>query len=227
MRGVYSAAIAGTVLMLGVMPGASVAQDLKTTSFPASKLFPFLDSYLGLPPAARDHFRLRYRFHAETPVSRLVLKRPTENVPLRIGTNDELAPQPSLEDLKTAQVEMTAKTGTKYMIGLQVEESMAPALTLDAAALKTGIDQAHDGSRRIAGLMAALVPNFQSVCFLGAGSGSVIMADGQPKPLKLTSNPHDTQHLNPCFTPADYPGAKQVILAHMPSALPIVERPPS
>ncbi len=223
MRGV------SIILAMAAFSASTAMADpaLKTKAFPAAKLFPYYQNYLELPAAERDQFRMAFFLTAAEGPLTATLKRPGGDVPLTLGARGEISPLPTLADLKTAQVELTAHDGVKLNAMIELVEAMAPAQTLDATTLKKGIDQARNGARKAAGLLGAMVPDYESVCFVGAGSGNVILADGKTVPLKVSAAPNNPQHPNPCFTPADMPTARQVVLAHVPSLMPIARRPQS
>ncbi len=222
-RGIWAAA--GLCLMAG---SAMAQQAVDSETVPASKVFPFYDTYLNLPANQRDRFHMEYAVMGG-PVSdaHLTLKRPTGDVPIPLGADGRLQIEPTLADLKSAQVTMTTPKGAHYAIGLRLIATMPPAQTLDVAPLKVGIDQARAAAKKAAGLMSMMVPDFQTVCFVGAGSGQAILADGKSVALKISAPPSSPKFLNPCLTPADMPEARQVTLARAPTQILIVRRPKS
>ena len=221
MRGILIAA--GIGLMAG---GASAQTTADTETVPASKVFPFLDTYLGLPPAERDHFRMEYGVTGGPLADvRLTLKRPSGDTPIPLAPDGRILTAPVLADLKTAQVVMTTPKGSHYGISLRLVASETPAQTLDVAPLKQGIDQARAAARKAAGLMAMIVPDFETVCFVGAGGGQAVLGDGKTIALKISAPPSAPKFLNPCLTPTDLPQARQVTLAKTPTAILIVRRP--
>ena len=222
MRGILIAA--GIGLMAG---GASAQTAVDTQTMAASKLFPFLDTYLGLPPTERDHFRMEYGLTGDGPLTNahLILKRASGDVPIQVGADGHILTSPSLADLKSAQVVMTTPKGSHYGISLRLVASETPAQTVDVASLKQGIDQARAAARKAAGLMAMMVPDFETVCFVGAGGGQAVLGDGKTVALKISAPPSAPKFLNPCLTPVDLPQARQVTLAKTPTAILIVRRP--
>ena len=111
IRGVIWAA-GDRVLIWRVGAFAQTAQ-VDTQTIPAGKVFPFLDTYLGLPPAERDHFRLVYGVTGDGPLenAHLTLKRSSGDVPIQVAADGHILTEPSPADLKSAQVVMT--TGPK------------------------------------------------------------------------------------------------------------------
>ncbi len=206
---------------------AQPAVDTQTMA--AAKLFPFLDTYLGLPTTERDHFRMEYGVVGDGPPAdvRLTLKRASGETPITLSPDGLILTQPTPADLKSAQVVMTTPKGSHYGISLRLVASEPPAQTLAVAPLKTGIDQARVAAKKAAGLMSMMVPDFETVCFVGAGSGQAVLNDGKTAPLKVSAPPSAPKFLNPCLTPADLPQARQVTLARTPTAILIVRRPKS
>ncbi len=224
MRGFILPALAG----LGLIAGAAAAQPaVDTDTLPASKVFPYLDVYLGLPPAERDHFRLDYGVVGNGPLANvhLTLKRPSGDVPMTMAADGRIQADLTLADFKSAQVVMTTPKGSHYGIALRIVASSTPAETMEVAPLKAGIDQARTAARKAAGLLAIAVPDFQTVCFVGSGTGQAQLADGKTVALKISAPQSNPKFLNPCLTPADLPQAKQVILAHAPTVILIMRRP--
>ena len=224
MRGIFTAA------SLALIAGSAAAQpavDSQTMS--ASKLFPFLDTYLALPASERDHFHMEYAVTGDGPPANahLTLKRPSGDTPITLGPEGQILIQPSPADLKSAQVVMTTPKGSHYGIALRLVASETPAQTLDVAPLKAGVDQARTAAKKAAGLMSMIVPDFETVCFVGAGSGQAVLSDGKTTPLKISAPPSAPKFLNPCLTPTDMPQARQVTLAKTPTSILIVRRPKS
>lgn len=212
---------------LCLMAGTAVAQTaVETQTIPAAKLFPFLDTYLNIPAAQRDHFRMEYAL-VGGPASnaRLTLKRPSGDMAVALAADGRILTEPSLADLKDAKVVMVTPKGSHYGISLRIVASETPAQVMDVAPLKLGIDQARTAAKKAAGLMSMVVPDFQTVCFAGAGSGSATLADGSSVALRITAPPSNPKWLNPCLTPADIPQARRVTLAHVPSSILIMRRP--
>ncbi len=222
MRGIF---LAFGLLSIAGNAAAQTAVETKTVA--AAQVFPFFDSYLGLPAAERDHFRMEYQVMGDGPLTavHLTLKRATGEVPIALAPDGRILTEPSPADLKSAQVVLSAPKGSQYHIGLRIVESEPPAQTLDVAPLKVGIDQARVAAKKAAGLMSMMVPDFETVCFVGAGSGQVTMNDGKTVALKISAPPSAPKFLNPCLTPADMPQAHQVTLARVPTALMIVRKP--
>jgi len=224
MREILAPALAGICLIAG---GAAAQTATDSETMAASKLFPLLDTYLGLPPAERDQFHLEYAVTGAGAAqsAHLTLKRPSGDTPISLAPDGRILTEPNLADLKSAQVVMTTPKGSHYGVSLRLVANVTPAQRLDVAPLKAGIDQARAAGRKTAGLMAMMAPDFETVCFVDAGSGQAILDDGKTISLKISAPPSMPKFLNPCLTPADQPRARQVSLAHTPTSILIVRRP--
>lgn len=222
MRGIFIA------VGFSLIAGSAAAQSaVDTQTMAASKLFPFLDTYLALPASERDHFHMAYGVMGDGPPANvhLSLRRSSGDTPIAVSPEGLILTQPSAADLKSAQVVMTTPKGSHYNISLRLLASEPLAQTLDVAPLKIGIDQARTAAKTAAGLMSMMVPDLETVCFVGAGSGQAVLTDGKAMPLKISAPPAAPKFPNPCLTPADEPEVRQVTLARLPSAILIVRRP--
>ena len=148
MRG-WISAITGLSL-LATAAAAQTATDSETMA--ASKLFPLLDTYLGLPPTERDQFHLEYAVTGPGAAqnTHLTLKRPSGDIQMAIAPDGRILTEPNLTDLKSAQVAMTTPKGTHYGISLHLVANATPAEKMDVAPLKAGIDQARAAGRKTA-----------------------------------------------------------------------------
>lgn len=204
---VYAAALG-----LCLISGAAWADPaLETRQVPAENVFPYLKNYYGLPAGERDLFHPQY---ALAPASRatvhLVLKRPGGDVPLVAGADGALSPTPSPADMAAKlSVEVSAPKDTKVGIGIWLMASVESAKTYDARRLRASVDQARNGVKKLAGLMALAVPNYQVLCFEGATSGSATLADGRTVAMKTFGR---NGVMRPCYAPVDVPNATQITL---------------
>ncbi len=215
--------ISATALVLwGLAPSCGLAEPtLETKQMAVTDLFPFLDKYYALPPRERDHFHLVYAMSGGgITAMHAILKRPGGNVPIVISQAGAMTPVPTAEDVTArTPISASAPKGTKIRMTVKLAVTMEPAQVMDAKALKVGIDQAAQSSKKAAGLIALAVPNFQRVCFAGASSGSAILADGKSVPLKVTAKAPGKPDGLPCFTPDEQPTAVRISLDHVPSDL--------
>ena len=224
-------AAAGLALMacaqpaLSATPAAGTALETKTV--PVEKAFPFLKDYYALK--AHDRFRLDFYLNgpALPPSFRMVMKRKAGDVPIVVAGDRRFGPLPDSQDFAAhVPLEVTAPKGLKIALNVKISSTATPARTLDAKGLSAGIDQVRQGVKTMAGLMAMLVPDFGSVCFDGAKSGEVALADGKMAALKVSKTAGDVAIGSPCFTPSDYPTATQVTLDKVPTGMFIVPKQP-
>jgi hypothetical protein len=225
MRLVTAAAIGASFIMLAT--GAAAAE--KSKAIPSPSLFPFLDTYLGLPANARDHFHLSYVVGpqgAKASDIKLTLNRPSGDVPITITPDSEMLPQPTLADLKAkTPVTIHAPDGSRFGISLRVAATIDMAKSYDAAALKVSIDQAHAGAKKAAGLFAMAVPDLQTACFAGSTSGTATLANGKTVALPGTKTAGDVPAGTPCFTPAALADARAIALDRAPRVIYIQAKP--
>ncbi|MBW8881154.1 MAG: hypothetical protein JF615_06945 [Asticcacaulis sp.] len=217
---------AAAAALLPLLLAAPVALA-ETANLPAEKLFPYLGNYYDLPAGQRDHFHLAYFFmiKGDRGAVSAVMKGASGDTPLTIASDGRVAPLPSAADLKAKrQIALSAPKGISIGVTIKLMPAAQPAATMDAGYLSVAVQQAHDGAKKAAGLLGMVVPNYQTVCFDGAHSGTVSLKTGASVALKLQKS-QDTQSAVPCFTPSDVPGAAQVILDRAPVAVVIVPKP--
>lgn len=225
MRLIVAAAIGASLLPLAT----GVAAAEKSKAIPSPSLFPYLDTYLGLPANARDRFHMSYVVMAQgAKLSdfHLVLNRKGGDAPLSIASDGEILPQPTLADLKAkTPITLEAPNGSRFGISLRIVATIEMAKTYDAAPLKASIEQARAGSKKAAGLLAVAVPDFQTACFSGATAGTVTLANGKTVALPGLPKADDAPAGTPCFTPAALPDARTVTLDRAPTAIYIEPKP--
>jgi hypothetical protein len=203
----------------------SATAQTMTRTIPAKALFPYLEAYYRLPGNARDHFHLDYVFVSKSPPSlvHIVLKRKSGDMPLPIAPDGHFPTLPTAFDIASeTATEVTAPKGAQLGMTILLVETMEPARILDVAALKVGIDQARNGSKKAAGLLAVAVPDYRVVCFAGAHSGTVTLQGGGTLPLRTFTANGKPGAGTPCFAPEDQPTATQITLDQAPSAMHIV-----
>ncbi len=227
MRFALTVAIGLTCLSLA--DGAAAAE--KSKAIPSPSLFPYLDTYLGLPANARDRFHMSYVVGTQgAPKSaiRMTLNRPSGDVPLSIAVDGEILPLPNLADLKArTPVTIQAPDGSRFGMSLRVAATIEMARTYDAALLKVSIEQARSGAKKAAGLLAMAVPDFQTACFAGAMSGTITLANGKAVALPGIQQAGDVPVGTPCFTPSAMPDARSITLDRAPRVIYIQAKPKS
>ena len=173
---------------------------------PATKVFPYLDAYLRIPPAGRSRFTLGYQFKAARPDGLWLIDGETRT-PLPITPDGRIARLPTAAQIDRAQVLVAGPPKTRYAIALNIEPLLAPpvgpAPDLDAATLTAAVTQAAAAIKAFAGPLRFVLPRPDAVSFPGALGGEVIYADGRHAPLPLDKGVAR-------FAPADHPGARVV-----------------
>lgn len=201
------------------------AAETVTRTIPAKTLFPYLEAYYRLPGNERDHFHLDYVFVSKIAPTevRIVLKRKAGDVPLPIAPDHHFSTIPTAADIAAGTAaEVTAPKGSQLGMTIVLSETMEPARLLDVATLKTGIDQARNGSKKAAGLLAAAIPDYRVVCFDGTHAGTIALQGGGTIPLRTFTAQGKPGPGTPCFAPEDQPTATQITLDQAPSAMRIV-----
>jgi hypothetical protein len=210
-----------------VATGAAGAEKAK--AIPSPSLFPYLDTYLGLPANARDRFHMSYVVGAQgAKLSdiHLTLNRTSGDIPLAIAADGEILPLPTLADLKAkTPVTVQAPDGSRFGMSLRIAATIEMAKSYDAAPLKASIEQARSGAKKAAGLLAVAVPDFQTACFAGAASGTATLANGKTIALPGQPKAGDVPAGTPCFTPSAMPDARSVTLDRAPRVIYIQPKP--
>lgn len=227
MRLIAVAAIGASLMTLAT--GAAGAE--KSKAIPSPSLFPYLDTYLGLPADARDRFHMSYVVGpqgAKLSDFRLTLNRPSGNVALSIAPDGEILPLPTLADLKAkTPITIQAPEGSRFGMSLRVAATAEMTKTYDAQALKVSIEQARSGAKKAAGLLAVAVPDFQTACFAGAASGTATLSNGKTVALPGIQRAGDVPAGTPCFTPSAMPDTRMIALDRAPRVIYIQPKPKS
>ncbi len=193
----------------------------KSKAIEASKLFPFLDLFLGIPAADRTKFTLAYFYKVESggPLSFTLISPGGARTPLPIGSDGRVNRLPTLAELKARPtVEMNAPEGSKIKGGMMMLARMAPAATLDAVELTATLAQCQRAIKAKAGLIGFAVPKIKRLVLHGAGSGTAIDARGAARPLPVAAG-------TPSYDPELMPGIVTLKLARAPSRIELDERP--
>ncbi|MBW8734781.1 MAG: hypothetical protein JF571_10835 [Asticcacaulis sp.] len=227
MRLIAAAAVGASLMTLAT--GAAGAEKAK--AIPSPSLFPYLDTYLGLPANARDRFHISYVVGAQGAKSsdiHLTLNRASGDVPLSIAPDGEILPLPTLADLKAkTPVTIQAPEGSRFGMSLRIAATVEMAKTYDAALLRASVEQARSGAKKAAGLLAVAVPDFQTACFAGTTSGTVTLANGKTAVLPGIQHAGDVPVGTPCFTPSAMPDARTISLDRAPRVIYIQSKPKS
>ena len=189
----------------------------ETKSVKLEKLYPYLDLYLGLPPAQRSRFVMAYYLKQDggrpTGLSLSVLGPSGSRTAVGIGSDGRILFTPSLSQLKSdAQVELSAPKGAKISLNMELQATAAPRQSMEAADLVAAIQQCESAIRSKAGVLGFAAPRVKRVVFRGAGSGQALTSGGVSRPLPL-------QMGHPAFDPEQMPGVSALKFARSPAAL--------
>jgi hypothetical protein len=212
----------GGGLALAMLGGGALAQAGDTKLVEASKIFPYLDLYLGIDPAKRSRFVMAYYLK--------INGKPAANYPamlvsadgrrrsLSVGADGRVQHLPSLADLKgKAKVELSAPKGTKLQLSMELHANIRPGAVMPASGLAEAIAQCDAAIRSKAGVMGFAAPKIRRVVLRGAGSGKAVGPQGERAlPMQIG---------HPAFDPEQMPGMVTVQLARAPSAILLSGRP--
>lgn len=206
--------IASLILALGL--AASAAPALAEQTVPASKLLPFLDKFLKVPPGERTRLKLSYALRREgQPLANakaVLVEKGGARTPLPINGDGYFERLPTLAQLESdadivlADVPADAKLGKVMSFGTQLK----PAAEYEVRELAATVNEANTVIGKAAGPMSFMAPKMTGVVFPKAEGGSIVFADGHSAPLPETKD-------TPYFRPADHQGAVRVKLTKTPT----------
>lgn len=180
----------------------------------AGKAFPYLDKYYSLAPGERSLFVLRYNFRQDgkAPTDlKLSLGEGAKRAPIPLGADGKVERLPTAAELAAkTPLTITAPKGSKIGEQLNMDTSIKPAQEIEAAQCVAAIGQVNAAISRFAGLLTFAAPKIKACTFVGAGSGTAVMADGKTQPLPLIKGA-------PAYDPAAIKGAKTIRLAKTPT----------
>lgn len=216
--GLMLSALLGTLaLSTGLAPHsvwATTAPANESETLDAKKFFQFQDSYLKAPAQERNLFILTHAVAGDTHtgIKVTLVSEKGQEKPLKIDEEGRILPRPSLEDLSgKTQVRVESPKGSKLHINVVIEPTFAPAKTYSVAQVVATCEQATKTSKARAGLVAALVPTYDTIYFRKAKSGEVVLKDGTSRPLPLTPKG------SPYFHTKAFPNAVTIRLEETPS----------
>lgn len=204
--------LAGLCVMLLALAGPARAEEKLVEP---GKIFQFLDAYLGLPPATRDRFHLVYLIVAKTGSLadlRMALVADGRRTPIPIAPDGRITRLPSAGELARGKLALTAPTGAKIGLRMELAASMPPSTDLSADALEATLVQANAGVRKGAGVFALAAPRLERVVFKGAQGGELIAADGRRTVLPLAKG-------DPYYQPAKGAAARAIRLKRAPAMI--------
>jgi hypothetical protein len=190
---------------------------------PLADVFPMLDQYLALPPAARDRFSIAYlafRDKKPAPDARAaVIGADAARRPLVADAAGALGPLPTLAELK-------GKTwfefdGAPFQFSLELRAALAPSSRIAVADLTAALTQVNAAIARFAD--GETVARLTAIYFPDAGDGAAALASGATQPLQVFT--FQTLGRTAYFEPGKAPTATAVTLARAPSRIILAGRP--
>jgi len=205
--------IIGLTLAL-LAPGLAQAEDKPPVKL--TKVFPYLDKYLAIPPNQRDHFALGYVIQVDgkpaVGVNAAILEADGRRTPLAMNAEGAVTRLPTAAQLASASFTANAPPKADFGVHMRISPSLPPAQEYNPRDLELAVSQANAGMDKVAGMMRFAVPTLVGVSFPGAGSGKARLADGRETPLPLTAGA-------PFYDPKLAPGATKIVLAKAPTRL--------
>jgi hypothetical protein len=195
------------------LPGVALAGPARTV--PAKKLFPYLDLYLGIPPAERNRFTLGYFLKRDgkpfTGAGFTLIGANGARTPLPVAANGRFSRSPSLADLKAnAQVEIAVPGEGKFQLNMEMEPLVPMAEVMNAGDFAAAIAQCGVAIKKHAGVLGFAVPKITQVAFVGVPAGTAVLAGGKTAALPLLKT-------LPAYSPSGLPGATQLKFAKAPA----------
>jgi len=212
------AALTG-LMILALAPLAPIsnawADAGKTVS--ATKVFPFLESTLKLPPAERARIKVGYALRRDgkpaVGVKAALVEASGARTPLPIDDRGRFERLPTLAQLQAkAQLHLDVPADMKFGTVMLLDPVLKPSADYDARELVATVEESNSTIRKAAGAMAMLAPQMEGLAFQKAESGVAIFPNGSSRPL-----PSDAGTV--IFTPGQFKGASRVRLAKTPTAV--------
>lgn len=202
------------VALATLAAGPAFAADAQRT-FPAKKMFPFLDLYLGIPPADRSRFVLAYYLRRDgksaTGVTLTLIGASGARSTIPIGADGRLLKTPSIIDLKAGQIVIEkGDPAAKFQLTMEMQATTRMAEALPAGELAAAIAQCRAAIKAKAGVIGFAAPKIEQVAFAGVTGGSAVFADGRVAALPLYKG-------MPAYDPAAWAGVVSLKFARVPS----------
>uniref|UniRef100_B0SY24 DUF2987 domain-containing protein n=1 Tax=Caulobacter sp. (strain K31) TaxID=366602 RepID=B0SY24_CAUSK len=212
------AALAG-LMLLALAPLAPISKAWadagKTVT--ATKVFPFLESMLKVPPAERARIKVSYALRRDgkpaTGVKATLVEANGARTALPIDDQGRFERLPTLAQLQAkAQLNLDVPADTKFGTAMLLDPVLKPAAEYDAHDLVATVEESNSAIRKAAGAMALMAPRMTGLAFLKAESGVVMFPNGSSRPLPVNAGAV-------VFRPDDFKGASRVRLARTPAAV--------
>jgi hypothetical protein len=202
---------------LFALSGAAFAAD-QTKLIELKKVFPYLDAYYALPPAARSKFQISYAFQPKggaLSAMKAAYVGADGRTPLQLGEDGRVLRLPTPAMLKDGhKFEVTKPETVKMGVRLNIEPTARAAAEIDARELAAAVRQAAEGVRKSAGVMRFAAPKMERVVFQGGQGGVMVTQAGRSTPLAVVKGV-------PVFDPAAAPDARWIRFTRAPSGMTI------
>jgi hypothetical protein len=212
------AALAGlmTLALAPLVPMALAQADAGKT-VPATKVFPFLEAMLKVPPAERARIKVTYALRRDGKpaggVKATLIEAGGARTPLPIDEQGRFERLPTLAQLQAkAQLNLDVPADAKFGSAMQLDPVLRLASEYEARELVATVDESNSAIRKAAGAMALMAPQMDGLSFSKAESGVAVFPNGSTKPLPAKAGAV-------IFEPEQFKGATRVRLARIPAAV--------
>lgn len=183
----------------------------------ATKVFPFLEAMLKVPPAERDRIKVTYVLRRDGKpaggVKATLVEASGARTLLPIDDQGRFERLPTLAQLQAkAQLVLEVPADAKFGTAMQLDPVLKPSAEYDARELVATVEESNSAIRKAAGAMALMAPQMTGLVFQKAESGVATFPNGSTKPLPVNAG-------TVVFRPDDFKGAARVRLAKTPTAV--------
>lgn len=207
----------GALAGLMLLALAPLAQADAGKTAPATKVFPFLEAMLKVPPAERARIKVTYALRREgkpaAGVKATLIEASGARTLLPIDDKGRFERLPTLAQLQAkAQLNLDVPADAKFGTAMLLDPVLKPAAEYDARELVATVEESNSAIRKAAGAMALMAPQMSGLAFVKAESGVAVFPNGSSKPLPVNAGAV-------VFRPDDFKGATRVRLAKTPAAV--------
>jgi hypothetical protein len=217
------AALAG-LMILALAPLAPISNAWADAgkTVPATKVFPFLESMLKLPPAERSRIKVTYALRRDgkpaVGVTAALVETSGARTPLPIDDQGRFERLPTLAQLQTkAQLHLDVPADAKFGTAMLLDPVLRSSADYDSRELVATVEESNSAIRKAAGPMALMAPQMEGLAFQKAESGVAIFPNGSSRPLPTNGG-------TVVFEPDQFKGASRVRLAKTPTAVDYYDR---
>jgi hypothetical protein len=209
------AALLGLTAAFVLSSSAAFADAGKTV--PATKIFPFLEAMLKVPPAERARIRVTYALRHEgkpaTGVKATLVETGGARTPLPIDGEGRFERVPNLAQLQgKAEVAFDVPADFKLGVAMLLDPTLKPASDYDVRELDATVTDSNAAIRKAAGAMALMAPQMTGLAFKDARSGQAVFPDGSAQSLPVADGAV-------VYRQGQFKGATRVRLAKTPSVV--------